>query len=87
MSTIAVAKSVMNWQSASQRQSCHNCVHVSERVARNLSSTWCESGGFFTQPMAICARFARADQAPAVMDNLPATMAPEAEPASEAARR
>lgn len=59
MSTIAVAKIGMGYQTAGQRPSCKNCKHGDERRADRMppydTATWhCKKGGFITSAMATC---------------------------------
>lgn len=60
MSSIAVAKLGMGYQTASQRPGCAGCKHVSEHLDEHKHYPYdkpiyrCKKGGFNTSAMAIC---------------------------------
>lgn len=42
---------------ASRREACRNCASLMQDVVAGKSLHHCKQGGFFTTPMAVCARW------------------------------
>ncbi len=58
MSSIAIARLAMGYQTANQRPACCRCTHVEERGTGHPPVWHCHSGVFLTSANAICSRFA-----------------------------